>query len=145
MVVDSGSKLAMTVQSAVRTSVVNVSPSRIPPQVPPTDAITYPGSGVSVNVVVSPEINVCSPRGEMVPAGLPTEEVTVTPSPLRKAIPAMPTTSVTPTKVATPVTGSTWARDRSPGKVGNVDSVFSSAQSVSSTGSVARPVAPLMV
>jgi hypothetical protein len=43
--------VATTVQSAVTAFVVYVFPTRVPPQVPPTDDSTYPEFGVTVNDV----------------------------------------------------------------------------------------------
>ena len=50
-------------------------PTKLPPHVPPTDAV-YPAFGVTVKVIVWPEITVCAVLGEIVPP-LPAEGVTV--------------------------------------------------------------------
>jgi RNase P/RNase MRP subunit p29 len=72
-----GAKFAMTVQSSVTGSVVNTLLTSVPPQVPPTLAISKPDDGVSVKLVVSPSSTVCGVEGAIVPDGVPTLGVTV--------------------------------------------------------------------
>ena len=68
-------KVATTVQSLVIGLVVKVFPDRVPPHVPPTNAL-YPPFGATVNTTVLFKLTDCGVDGDMVPFG-PADGVTI--------------------------------------------------------------------